>query len=108
MTARAHRASNLFEPLHQGLVDGREGSGEPVGSLADLVGDLNQALEVDAAVPELRTQLADELLEIVGQLLHVFERCHRLYLLVSGRSLRLPGASPPYTCFKGDPRAGRG
>src|SRR3989440_9861313 len=97
LTAGAHCASNLFEPLHQSLVDGCEGSGESVGPLADLVGDLNQALEVDTTIPELRAQLADELLEIVGQLLHIFERCHRLYLLVSGRFFRLPGASPPYT-----------
>src|SRR5205085_9437720 len=73
---RPRAAGDLLDAAHQRLVHRCERPGRAVGVLADLVGDLDEPLEVDAAVPELLAQLFDEPLEVVGELLNVFQRCH--------------------------------
>jgi hypothetical protein len=62
-----------LETLHERLVDAAERLRESIRLLAEVVGERNQPFEVDAAAPELGTKLLDDLLEVLGELLCVFQ-----------------------------------
>jgi hypothetical protein len=76
---RLSAAAQVLDARHQRLVDAVERGRSLVRVLADLVRDLDQPLEI-RPVLDLRPQLADEILEVVGDLLDVFHRCHVLLL----------------------------
>src|SRR5437764_220501 len=75
-TSAPAAAGQLRDPRHERLVHGAERLGGIVGVLCDLVGDLDQPFEI-GAVAELGAQLADESLEIVGDLVHILQRSHQ-------------------------------
>src|SRR4051794_13677176 len=64
---------HLVDPLHQCLVDTVERLREPVGTLADLVGERDELLEVDVAVLELASKVVHEALDPFGELRRVLQ-----------------------------------
>src|SRR5262249_55405029 len=72
-----------------------------VGLLADLVGDRRELVEVELAIRELRAQLLERALELVGELLgRLLKRWHSISPFVGGAfvcSIEFPPALPSET-----------